>query len=133
MSASGWIPYDFAVVRAVPHVHLGAFVNVGVLLHARTADFLGARLLTDPDALRARVADVDPLRLSRYLLAYRAVVEGRPEGGPVALASPSERFHWLTAHRSDVLQSSPIHAGLCHDPARALEELFDEYVVRDEL
>ena len=128
MSRDGWVAYDFAVLRAVPHVYLGAFVPVGVVVHARTEEFLGMRALTDPDALRARVPDVDAELLARYLRACEAVCAGEPAAGPVALDPPSERFHWLTAPRSDVLQSSPVHEGLCETPAKALEELFEIYV-----
>jgi len=129
MSAGDWVAYDFAVLRAVPHVHLGRFVPVGVVLHARTAGFLGMRALTDPEDLRARVADVDHALLARYLSACCAVARGDVAAGPVGLAPTSERFHWLTAPRSDVLQCSPVHAGLARDPARALDELFGEYVL----
>jgi hypothetical protein len=129
MSHDQRIAYDFAVLRAVPHVHLGAFVPVGVVVHARTAGFLGMRTLTDPAELAAKVPDVDHELLSRYLRACCAVAAGDPAAGPVALAPPSERFHWLTAPRSDVLQSSPVHAGLADDPARALDELFSAYVL----
>lgn len=129
MTAGGPIAYDFAVLRAVPHVHLGAFVPVGVVLHARTAGYLGMRTLAGPDELRARVPDVDHELLARYLASGCAVAAGDPAAGPVALAPPSERFHWLTAPRSDVLQSSPVHDGLTDDPARALDELFATYVL----
>lgn len=128
MTAKGSVAYDFAVLRAVPHVHLGAFVPVGVVVHARTAGYLGMRTLTGVDALRTRVPDVDHELLARYLASCCAVAAGDPAAGPVALAPPSERFHWLTAPRSDVLQSSPVHAGLTDDPARALDELFATYV-----
>jgi Protein of unknown function (DUF3037) len=127
-SPESWVAYDFAVLRAVPHVYLGAFVPVGVVVHARTAEFLGIRALTDPAALAARVPDVDAELLARYLRSCEAICAGDPAAGPIALAPPSERFHWLTAPRSDVLQSSPVHEGLCEDPRRALEELFAEYV-----
>jgi len=129
MSAGAPIAYDFAVLRAVPHVHLGAFVPVGVVVHARTAGYLGMRTLMGQDELRARVPDVDHELLARYLASGCAVAAGDPGAGPVALAPPSERFHWLTAPRSDVLQSSPVHAGLSDDPARALDELFAAYVL----
>jgi Protein of unknown function (DUF3037) len=129
MSSDERIAYDFAVLRAVPHVYLGAFVPVGVVVHARTAGFLGMRALTDVKELVARVPDVDHELLARYLRSCCAVAAGDPGAGPVALAPPSERFHWLTAPRSDVLQSSPVHAGLAADPARALESLFREYVL----
>jgi hypothetical protein len=123
-----WVDYDFAVLRVVPHVHVGAFVPVGVVVHARTAGFLGFRAVTDPAELAARVPGVDSELLARYLRALEAVSAGRAEAGAVALAPSSERFHWLTAPRSDVLQSSPVHEGMCEDPARALESLFAAYV-----
>ena len=123
------IAYDFAVLRAVPHVHLGAFVPVGVVLHARTAGYLGMRTLAGLDVLKARVPDVDHELLARYLASCCAVAAGDPTAGPVALAPPSERFHWLTAPRSDVLQSSPVHEGVCGEPAAELERLFGLYVV----
>lgn len=126
--ASRWTSYDFAVVRVVPHVHLGAFVPVGVVLHASTVDFLGMRVLDDAGALRRRIPGVDAELLARYLRASRAVCEGDATAGPLALAAPSERFHWLTAPRSDVIQASPIHEGLCDDPRRALDELYATYV-----
>jgi hypothetical protein len=129
MTAEGLIAYDFAVLRAVPHVHLGAFVPVGVVVHARTAGYLGMRTLAGVPELRARVHDVDHELLARYLASDCAIAAGDPAAGPVALAPPSERFHWLTAPRSDVLQCSPVHAGLTDDPARALDELFATYVL----
>ena len=125
-----WIAYDFAVLRVVPHVHLGTFVPIGIVLHARTAEFLALRAVTDPTELARRVPDVESELLARYLKACVAIGAGDPEAGPVALAPASERFHWLTAPRSDVLQCSPVHGGLCTDPAQALDELYEEYVVR---
>jgi hypothetical protein len=124
MSGQRWIQYDFAFVRVVPHPYLGAFQNVGILLHARTEEFLGLRVVSDPAELRRRAPEVDQELLLRYLEGCRLVCAGDPAGGAVALLPPSERFHWLTAPRSDVLQSSPIHEGLCLDPAEELEALF---------
>ena len=128
MKREDWVSYDFAVLRVVPHVHLGAFAPVGVVLHARTADFLGLRVLTDRAALRALAPAVDTELLERYLRSCQAIAEGDPQAGPLALAPPSERFHWLTAPRSDVIQSSPIHSGLASDPRKELEELYGKYV-----
>jgi hypothetical protein len=129
MIAAPRTAYHFAVLRVVPHVHLGAFVNVGVVVHARTAEFLGLRAVTDPDALGRMVGQCDIDLLVRYLECYRGICEGEPSAGPIALLSRSERFHWLTAPRSDVLQASPVHEGLCDDPARALDELFSKLIV----
>jgi hypothetical protein len=128
MTTRDLVSYSFAALRAVPHVHLGSFVNVGVVLHARTEEYLAMRALTDVETLARRVPGADAELLARYLRACEAVCAGDPEAGPVALAPPSERFHWLTAPRSDVLQSSPVHEGICHDPATALREIFTELV-----
>ena len=131
MSETGRISYHFAILRVVPHVHLGSFVNVGVVLHARTAEFLGMRAIQDVGALRALVRDVDAERLARYLACYEAICAGDASAGPIALVSPSERFHWMTAPRSDVLQASPVHEGLASDPAIALEELYVRFITAD--
>lgn len=128
MNTDRWLAYHFAVLRVLPHVHRGEFVNVGVLLHARAAEFLGMRALMDPEALAVLVPEVDADLLARYLACYEGICVGDPAAGPLALVSPSERFHWLSAPRSDVLQSSAVHEGICEDPARTLDELFAEFV-----
>ena len=129
MKTSNLTVYNFAVLRAVPHVYLGTFCNVGVVVHAPSVDYLGMRVISDPAELRRRVPDADADLLSRYLSACQAVCEGDASAGPIALTAPSERFHWLTSPRSDVLQSSPVHEGLSADPAHALNELFASYVL----
>lgn len=120
--------YNFAVMRVVPHVATGAFVNVGVILHARTAEFLEMRVLCNPSQLQTRVHDVDLDLLCRYLSACESICRGAETAGPIALLPPSERFHWLTAPRSDVIQCSPVHEGMCEDPMRELANLFGRYV-----
>ena len=132
MSEGRRVAYDFAVLRVVPHVHLGDFTPVGVIVHARTLEYLGMRALSQPALLRERFPELDHEMLVRYLNTFEGICAGDPAAGPIALEPPSERFHWLTAPRSDVLQTSPIHEGLCDDPARALEELYRDYVGRDD-
>lgn len=119
-----WISYNFAVLRAVPHVYTGVFVPVGIVLHARTEEFIGVRVITDLQELTARANDADVELLARYLESCKAIAEGAMTAGPIALAPPSERFHWLTAPRSDVIQSGPVHEGLCEDPGTTLDQLF---------
>jgi hypothetical protein len=128
MSADRRVDYDFAVLRVVPRVHLGAFVNVGVVLHARTTEFLALRVLTDVAVLHARLPGMDAELLARYLRSCEAICAGDASAGPVALAPPSERFHWLTAPRSDVIQCSAVHEGVSGDPRAELEALYAEYV-----
>jgi hypothetical protein len=116
--------YDYAVLRVVPRVERGEAVNVGVILFAPTAGFLGLRLAPRWEALRSLGGpelDLDLVR--RHLEGWQAVAEGRPEGGPIAALSISERFHWLTAPRSTLVQPSAVHAGRCEDPAQALADL----------
>lgn len=127
-AAPRWIAYSFAVLCVVPHPHLGTAVPIGVILHARTAQFIGIRVLTDPAELSKRAPGVDVELLCRYLDGLRAVAEGEPDAGPVALLPTSERFHWLTAPRSDVLQTGRVHSGLTEEPAAELERLFGAHV-----
>jgi hypothetical protein len=120
--------YHFAVLRLVPHVHVGTFIPIGVIVHARSLEFLGIKVITDLERLRQYAPEVDCELLVRYLQACEAIAKGDPKGGPVALSPPSERFHWLTAPRSDVLQSSAVHEGVSSDPAKMLDRLFAMYV-----
>lgn len=128
MNTTAWTTYHFTVLRVVPHVHTGAFVNVGVVLHARSAEFLGMRAIMDEETLRALAPDVDVELLLRYLRCYDSICRGDDTAGPIALVSPSERFHWISAPRSDVLQPAPVHEGVCMDPAAELEQLYRGYV-----
>jgi hypothetical protein len=124
------VAYDFAVLRLVPHPHLERWAPVGVVLHARTEEFLDARVVDDPVQLATIAPEVDVDVLVRYLRNWRAIARGRAEAGPVALFPPSERFHWLTCPRSDVLQSSPVRRGVAADPGEALDRIWSEQVAR---
>ncbi len=123
------IAYDFAIIRVVPHVYVGAFGAVGAILHSRTEEFLGARIITDAALLAQRFPGTDSDLLSRYLLSLVAICAGDVAAGPVALAPPSERFHWLTAPASTVIQTSAVHTGLAEDPEAMLEHLLSTLVL----
>jgi hypothetical protein len=123
------VAYNFAVVHVVPHVYIGACAPVGIILHARTIEFLGMRVLSDAEEIARRCRGVDIELLVRYLASCEAICRGDPLAGAVALAPPSERFHWLTAPRSDVIQSGPVHEGVADDPVAELARLFGEYFV----
>ncbi len=120
--------YSYAILRVVPRVERGEFVNVGVILFARTRGFLETRLALDEARLRALAPEVDLAAIRRHLVAFQAISAGAPEGGPVAALPPSERFHWLTAPRSTVIQTSPVHVGRSEDLEATLEDLLDSYV-----
>ena len=119
------VAYDYALVRVVPAVAVGDAETVGVVLQARQARFLGVRFTADPAALAGRWPGLDADLLGRYLRAFASVVAGGVEAAPLGLLPPSERFHWLTATRSTVLQPSPVRTGLTDDPARTLDAIAD--------
>jgi hypothetical protein len=124
----GWHDYDFAVIRVLPHVHLETHVNVGVVLHSRGSGFLEARTVQDPRELADRAPGVDAELLAEYLTTFVGVARGDEGCGPMALLPPSERFHWLTAPRSDVIQCSRVHSGRSRDLGTTLGDLFRQYV-----
>jgi hypothetical protein len=120
--------YSYAIVRVVPRVERGECVNVGVVLVAREQDFLGARLELDADRLLSLAPTVDLGAVNRHLAAFLAICDGRPEGGPLAVLPQPERFHWLVAPRSTMVQTSPVHIGRSLEPDKAVEDLLDEFV-----
>lgn len=117
--------FEYALLRAVPQVERGECVNVGVLVHCRPLDFLGAAVHVDRDRVLALApdCDVDALRT-----AAQAVVRTCDGEGPAGATTPGQRFRWLTAPRSTVLQPGPVHAGLTDDPAAELRRLLEVLV-----
>jgi hypothetical protein len=116
------------VVRVVPRVEREEFVNAGVVLFCSERDFLGARVELDRERVRALSPDADLALVEEHLAAVARVAAGGEGSGPIGRLSRRERFHWLVAPRSTVLQVSPVHSGTCEDPARALDHLFDRMV-----
>jgi hypothetical protein len=123
-------PFQYAIVRVVPHVERGEFLNAGVVLFCRPLRFLGARVSLDERALAALAPDCAPEPVRDQLAAVEAVAAGADGGGPVAALPLSERFHWLVAPASTIVQPSPVHTGLTSDPAAELERLFATLVAR---
>jgi hypothetical protein len=116
--------FDYVIVRVVPRVDRDERLNAGVILFCPAAAFLGCRTALDVDRLRALAPTIDVAAVGRQLEAVRAVAAGEAGAGPIAALTPSERFHWLSAPRSTMVQPSEPHAGLCDDPNAALEHLF---------
>jgi hypothetical protein len=123
-------PFQYAMVRIVPRVERGEAVNAGVVLFCRPKRFLGARTQLDEALLAALAPGCDAAEVRAQLDTLEAVAAGRPEGGHVATLPQSERFHWLTAPASTIVQPSAVHTGLTDDPAGELERLFEELVSR---
>ncbi len=120
--------YQYALWRLVPDLERGESLNVGVVLYARRHRFLEARVHADPARLAALAPGLDPTRLADHLEGMARVAAGSPEGGAVAALSQSERFHWLVAPASTLVQPGAIHTGLCSDPQALLDRLFARLV-----
>jgi Protein of unknown function (DUF3037) len=121
---SGRRAFDYLIVQVVPRVDRDERLNAGVILFSPTAGYLGCRIALDERRLRALAPAVDVAAVTHQLDAIRAVAAGEQTAGPIARLPPSERFHWLSAPRSTIVQPSSPHAGLCDDPAAALDHLF---------
>ncbi len=120
--------YDYAVVRVVPDVERGEFLNAGVILFARTRDFLAARVELDEERLAALAPTCDVTAVRAHLASLARIAAGAAGSGPIGRLDPSQRFHWLVAPRSTVIQVSPVHSGLCEDPRQELSRLFERLV-----
>jgi hypothetical protein len=120
--------FQYAVLRCVPRVDRGEFVNVGVVLYCQRADFLQARCHVDEDRLAALAHDVDVAAVRSALGAIEAVCRGDDSAGAAALGPLGQRFGFVTATRSTVVQPGPIHGGSTVDPERELDHLLERLV-----
>jgi hypothetical protein len=120
--------YSFAIVRVVPRVERGECVNVGVVLFVRERRYLAARIELDRARLLALAPHLDLDLVERHLATFLAISEGAAAGGPLSDLPAAERFHWLVAPRSTMIQTAPAHVGRTADPAAELERLLDAYV-----
>jgi hypothetical protein len=122
--------YDYAAIRVVPRVDREEFINAGVILFSKACRFLSACVEVDEERLLTLAPGVDVDMVRRHLHAIVRICSGEEDAGPIALLSQSERFHWLVSPRSTIIQVSPVHGGVCDDPAAQLKDLFERLVVR---
>ena len=120
--------YAYATIRLVPRVERGECLNVGVVLFCRARRFLGALTLLDEARLRAFAPGVDLEGVARHLATVERVAVGDPAGGPIALLPAPERFGWLVAPASTIVQPGPVHGGACENPETTLGDLFARLV-----
>jgi hypothetical protein len=121
--------YDYAIIRVVPRVERGEYLNAGVIVFCRTKRFLEARIALDQQRLRALDHSIDIEALEHGLATYPSVCAGGAAAGALGELPQTERFHWLIAPRSTVIQTSPVHCGLSSDPALELAQLLERYVL----
>lgn len=125
---AGRVAYEYVVVRCVPRPEREEFVNVGVVLHCRDADFLAAAWSLDEERIRALDPTLDPARVRAALGAIAQVCAGDVAGGEAASRPMTQRFGFVKAPRSTVIQPGPVHGGLTTDPGRQLEHLLERLV-----
>ncbi len=121
--------YEYAVIRVVPRVERDEFLNAGVILFCQAQGFLQTKFALNEDRLRAFSGHADIAELQERLRAFERICAGRREGGPIGQLPIAGRFRWLTAARSTVVQTSPVHPGLCTNAAETLERLFTNLVL----
>jgi Protein of unknown function (DUF3037) len=120
--------YDYAVVRVVPKVERGEFVNVGVIVSCQAKGFLEARIELDEQRLMALDSTLDLESIRTHLAAIAAICAGGENAGPLGQLSQRQRFHWLVAPRSTIIQTSPVHSGRCTNLTAVLDQLLDRMV-----
>ncbi|WP_372790268.1 DUF3037 domain-containing protein [Paraconexibacter sp.] len=120
--------FQYAVLQVVPSIERGERLNVGVVVHARRLQFLQVAVHLDEDRLRALAPDLDTDALRAHLDGLERVARGDPAAGAVALLDRSERFHWLVAPSSTIVQAGAVHTGLCDDAEALVARLLHELV-----
>lgn len=120
--------FDYATIRVVPRVDREEFVNAGVVVFCLEKKFLGARVHVDKARLLALWPEIDVDLVRQRLRAFPRICSGECTGGPIARLPRRQRFHWLVAPRSTIIQLSPVHSGLCESPEAILDELFSTLV-----
>lgn len=121
--------YDYAIIRVIPYVERGECINVGIILFCRTRRFLGMLLHVDQQRLSVFAPQMDLPAVQQQLEHLRYVCYGKDGSGPIGQLPQSERFHWLVAPRSTIVQPSSVHSGLCSDPEAALQNLLKKLVL----
>lgn len=121
--------FEYAVIRVVPRVEREEFLNVGVVLYCAKKRFLQVAFNLDESRLAAFSPELDIGEVKAYLCAFELICQGAAAGGKIAKIPIAERFRWLTATRSTVVQTSKVHPGFCGDPVEMLQRLFMQLVL----
>ncbi|MEP6794816.1 MAG: DUF3037 domain-containing protein [Saprospiraceae bacterium] len=122
--------FEYAVIRVVPQVERGEFINVGVILYCSKLNFLVAKWMLDENLMAQFAPKLDLVELKQNLCAFDIISKGGPEGGTIGMMDMPGRFRWLTATRSTILQPSSVHPGFTDDAEEMLERLYKQLVVR---
>ena len=121
--------FEYAVIRIMPRVERGEFINVGVILYCASTKYLQMKYAIHGNKINSLCAECDLGEIKLYLDLFQRICESDKTAGPIAILTAAERFRWLTATRSTVVQTSRVHPGLCGDPEVMLNNLFNKLVM----
>jgi hypothetical protein len=124
--------FDYAVLRVVPRVEREEFLNVGIIVFCLEKRMLTARVHLEEDLLRGVWPELDLEAVRQHVHAVERIAAGDPTAGPIALLSQRERFHWLVAPRSTMIQTSPVRTGIYREGEDLAGRLLQQLVLRDE-
>jgi hypothetical protein len=121
--------FEYAIIRVVPRVEREEFINVGVILYCGPLKFLKTKIALNRERIKAFCKDVECEELENYIQSFERISAGGQGSGPIGALSLAERFRWLTATRSTIVQTSKVHPGLTKAPEEILDRLFEQFVV----
>ncbi|HEY0678184.1 MAG TPA: DUF3037 domain-containing protein [Chitinophagaceae bacterium] len=121
--------FEYAVIRIVPRVEREEFINAGIILYCKSAQFLHVLYEVNEQKIKALCSQCDAEELETHLNAFALIAAGDKNGGPIARLDTASRFRWLTSQRSTILQTSKVHPGLCEDAMEMTEKLFKQHVL----
>lgn len=121
--------FEYAVIRIVPRVEREEFINTGVVLYCAKQKFLQMHFTLNKQRIEALYNKLSTDDIHEYLCAFQHICKGDKAGGEIAKLPMAERFRWLTATRSTVVQTSKVHPGFCDDAAEMLERLYNQLVL----
>ena len=121
--------YEYAVIRVVPRVEREEFINVGIIVYCKRPKFIKALFTINELKLKTLDKDIDIDQIYKNLSSFKNIATGAKDAGPIALMETAERFRWLTAVRSSVIQTSRPHPGICHDADVKTQQLFEDLIL----
>jgi hypothetical protein len=123
------VTFEYAIIRLVPKVEREEFFNIGVILFSKRKKFLDIKFDINPNKLKALAPELELDVLNNYLKAWKLICEGASSGGKIGSLEIADRFRWLAACRSTMIQSSKTHPGICDSPEKELQDIFEKYVL----
>ena len=123
------VTYEYAVIRLVPKVEREEFLNIGVILFSKPKQFLDMKFQLDEERIHAFSGEIDASLIRKYMEAWALICKGGQQAGQIGILDMALRFRWLSAAKSTIIQCSNTHSGVCREPQKVLDKLFEMYVL----